>query len=471
MGTEIEQDRFRSDAWPEFSERLRNETEHLKELYKNEKCSRNAYVGGFEIEGWLVDEKMRPAPRNEEFLRRLHDDMASMELAKFNFELNNTPRPLCADAFGQFAAEMHHTCKTANETAENMRLRALSIGILPTLKPSDFCLENMSGLKRYRALNEQVLKERGGRPVELDIAGKNERLTMRHDSVMLEAAATSFQIHTQVPFESAHHYYNAAILASAASVAVSANSPFLFGKTLWHETRIPLFEQSVDTGEGLQRVSFGSGFAKESILECFDENVDAYDILLPILFDAEPEAFAHLRLHNGTIWRWNRPLIGFDEDGTPHFRIEHRVMPSGPTLVDMLANAAFYYGLAASLAPQCAQNRYPADFSAARSNFYAACRDGLDARIEWNDRKEKIRDLVLNTLLPLAREGLESMKIDEKDIERNLGIVETRVAKGQNGAVWQLAYVEKFGKDMQKMTEAYWHHQRIGEPVHTWSVR
>lgn len=471
MGTEIGHSHFRADEWPRFTERLEEETALLKEKASGSICPHDStLVGGFEIEAWLVDKQMRPAPRNTEFLEYLHDDMASMELAKFNFELNNTPQQLCGDAFGRFAEEMHATCHTANATAERLGLRALTIGILPTLEPSDFCLENMSELKRYRALNEQVLRERGGRPVELDITGEKEHLKIRHNSVMLEAAATSFQIHTQVPFEQAHHYYNASIIASAATVAVSANSPFLFGKALWHETRIPLFEQSVDTGEGLPRVSFGSGFAKESILECFDENLMVYDVLLPILFDEKAEKFAHLRLHNGTIWRWNRPLVGFDGNGTLHFRIEHRVMPSGPTLVDMLANAAFYYGLVASLARMCEEGDCPCNFATARSNFYTACRKGLQAGIHWRGKRKNVRELVLQSLLSLAREGLDSMKIDKKEIGKYLGIVESRVEKGQNGAVWQLEYIKRFGDSMQKMTEAYWHHQQIGEPVHTWSI-
>ncbi|WP_456451399.1 hypothetical protein [Hydrogenimonas sp.] len=470
MGTEIERTHFGPHEWPRFAERLENETKLLHEMVGRAECSAAAPVGGFEIEAWLTDGAMRPAPMNGPFLERLHDEMASMELAKFNFELNNTPQPLCSDAFARFARQMHRHCHTANETAEELGLRALTIGILPTAEPSDFCLANMSELKRYRALNEQVLRERGGRPVTLDIAGERERLVMRHDSVMLEAAATSFQIHTQVPCERAHHYYNAAILASAATVAVSANAPFLFGKELWHETRIPLFEQSVDTGEGLPRVSFGSGFADGHILECFDENLAAYDILLPILFDQKARSFAHLRLHNGTIWRWNRPLVGFDADGTPHFRIEHRVMPSGPTLVDMLANAAFYYGLAETLAARCEAGDFPADFETARANFYEAARRGLEAVVTWEGEARGIGELTLRTLLPLAKEGLSRLGLEARDIARYLGIVEHRVEKRQNGAAWQKAYIEKHGKDMRNMTLAYWHHQRRGEPVHTWSL-
>jgi hypothetical protein len=56
-------------------------------------------------------------------------------------------------------------------------------------------------------------------------------------------------------------------------------------------------------------------YARESILECFEANRTRYPVLLPAVMDEPPESLAHLRLHNGTIWRWNRPLIGFDEQG------------------------------------------------------------------------------------------------------------------------------------------------------------
>ena len=471
MGTEIGHTYFENDDWPEFAERLARETETLRQVVAAGKHSKSVPVGGFEIEAWLCDAGMRPAPRNAEYLECLNSELAMMELAKFNFELNNTPQPLSGDAFARFSDEMHRTCRRANRTAESMGIRALTIGILPTVEPGDFCMENMSQMKRYEALNAQIFKERFGRPVELDIAGEHEALKLSHDSVMLEAGATSFQIHTQVPFAQAHHYYNASILASAPMVAVSANSPFLFGKQLWHETRIPLFEQAVDTGEGLSRVSFGSGFAKENLLECFEENARAYDILLPILFDAESEPFGHLRLHNGTIWRWNRPLIGFDGDGALHFRIEHRVMPAGPSLIDMLANAAFYYGVAAMLTETCAGGEAPCEFETAQRNFYGAARSGLGAEIVWNGRSLPVQKLILDELLPLAETGLNVLGIDGTDAAHYLGIIEARVRSSQNGAGWQIGFAQRHGRDMRKMTEAYWRHQQTGEPVHTWEIK
>lgn len=471
MGTEIGSTFFKKDDWASFSRRLRQETELLKQRVAAGEHSKSLPIGGFEIEAWLCDRAMRPVPLNDLFLERFKNELATMELAKFNFELNNTPCKLTRDAFTVFAKEMHSTCLRASALADAMRIRALTIGILPTLKPSDFNTENMSRMKRYEALNTQIFQERGGRPVELDIAGVYESLQMRHDSVMLEAAATSFQIHTQVPFERAHHYYNASILASAPMVAVSANSPFLFGRQLWHETRIPLFEQAVDTGEGMNRVSFGSGFAQKSLVECFEENVRAYDILLPILFDEETEPFSHLRLHNGTIWRWNRPLIGFDDDGTLHFRIEHRVMPAGPSLVDMLANAAFYYGVATVLSDASAEGETACDFATARRNFYEAARSGLDAEIRWEGEALPVKTLILETLLPKARKGLEQLGIDANDIDHYLDIIEARTRTGRNGAHWQMAYANLHGRDMGKMARAYWHHQQTGEPVHTWEIK
>lgn len=470
MGTEIGRTSFGDKDWSTFAQRLEAETRLLKHSIETGRYSQRSAVGGFEIEAWLCGKAMRPVPRNAEFLKRLDSDLGTMELARFNFELNSTPRALHGRAFQAFSEAMHRTCKDVNAVAEAMGMKVVTTGILPTVQPGDFCLENMSAMKRYEALNAQIFKARSGRPVTLQIIGETDTLKLRHHSVMLEAAATSFQIHTQVPYAQAHHYYNASILVSAVMVAVSANAPFLFGKRLWHETRIPLFEQAVDTGEGAARVSFGSGFAQEGLLECFEENVRDFDILLPILFDADNDPFAHLRLHNGTLWRWNRPLIGFDEDGTLHFRIEHRVMASGPSLVDMLANAAFYYGAAMTLSDACAAGEFACDFETAKRNFYAAAHHGLEATIVWQGQSLPVRDVILQTLLGASRRGLARLGIDEADCNHYLGIIEARTHSGRNGARWQLDFADRHGGDMQAMTTAYWQHQQTGAPVHTWEV-
>jgi len=470
MGTEIERISFDESEWPVFARHVEEETALLERKAERGESSLSLPVGGFEIEAWLVDEKMRPVKANKAFLEACGSELATMELAQFNFEINNTPQTLRGDAFKKFAAEMRETCEHARSVAENMGMHTLAIGVLPTLQPDDFCLENMSDMKRYKALNEQVLKERQGKALKIDIEGREKKLKFEHDSVMLEAAPTAFQVHTQIGYDMAHHYYNASILASAATVALSANSPYLFGRELWHETRIPLFEQSVDTGEGKKRVSFCSGFAKESIMECFRENIEDYDVLLPIFFETEAEKFEHLKLHNGTIWRWNRPLVGFDRDDTPHFRIEHRVMAAGPTLVDMLANAMFYYGLTMMLAEEVREGDFPCDFGEAERNFYSAAKEGLVSEVLWKRKRVKLRKLILECFLPMAREGLIRLEMDGDDIELYLGIIEARVKNGRNGAAWQIAYIRKYGEDMEKMTEAYRRHQQRGYPVHTWEV-
>jgi len=470
MGIEIEHTHFKAEAWSHFSERLAEETALLKECYRSGVCSAHPPVGGFEIEAWLLDKRMRPVGENVSFLEQLDSELATYELATFNFELNNTPLPLEGRVFSQFLKEMQLLCRRATEAAEALDIRILNIGTLPTLKQFDLCMANMSPMKRYHALNEQILRERNGRDIILDITSDKAHLTLSHSSMMMESATTSFQVHTQVPYDKAHHYYNASILASAVTVALSANAPLLFGKLLWHETRIPLFEQSVDTGEGLKRVSFGNGFAKESIMECFTENLERYDILLPIHFDSEVSQFEHLRLHNGTIWRWNRPLVGFDRDGTAHFRIEHRVMSSGPSLIDMLANAAFYYGIETMLAQSCEVGEFACDFATAEQNFYTAAREGLGSDVKWQGEQLPMRQLILEKLLPLAKKGLEQLKIDPKDSETYLSIIESRAQTGQNGAAWQLAYLERYGDDMERLTHAYWQHQQEGNAVHTWEI-
>ena len=275
---------------------------------------------------------------------------------QFNVELNVDPQALNDKALSRLHQGLQQTWDDCQRVAAGLHARLVMTGILPSVSQQDLTLANMSELKRYRALNEQVLRLREGKPLMLDIHGR-EHLNLSHQDVMLESAATSLQLHLKVAVEDAVRYYNAAQIVSAPLVAASGNSPFLFGRQLWDETRIPLFEQSVEVGGfagasrgPVRRVSFGTGYAKESLFECFVENEQHFPVLLPIQFDEPGREMRHLRLHNGTIWRWNRPLVGYDDDGTPHLRIEHRVLPAGPTVIDSIASAAFFYGLVHALA-------------------------------------------------------------------------------------------------------------------------
>ncbi len=477
MGQEIRETHFTPEDFEAYAASLRGETELLGEWFEQGIFSARDRMGGFELEAWLIDGAARPAAINEQFLARLDNPMVVPELARFNVELNDYPQHLWGSALSRFEASLGATWERCRRVAAELDARLLMIGILPTVREADLTQANMSDMKRYRALNEQVLRLRGGQPLELDIHG-HEHLKTAHKSVMLESTTTSFQLHLKVHPRDAVRAYNAALVLSAPMVALAANSPYLFGHDLWDETRIPLFEQSVAVGGiagashgPMRRVTFGSGYVRKSIYECFLENEQHYPVLLPMTFHEGLEQMSHLRLHNGTIWRWNRPLIGFDYDGIPHLRIEHRVVPGGPTVVDAIANAAFFFGLSKALIDAGTPPEQQLPFDRARDNFYTAARHSLEASITWLDgAKVPIRSLILEQLLPLARSGLETLEIDALDIDKYLGIIEGRVRGARTGAAWQRAYVARHGASMEALTEAYYQCQEGGQPVHEWSL-
>ena len=476
MGDEISHSQFSDADFEAFRERLAAETELLGRWFEEGAFSADAPMCGLELEAWLIDRQARPASVNRDFLDAMGDPMVVPELAQFNVELNVQPQRLRGQALSRLRRQLDATWRESERVAAGIGgSRLMMIGILPSVRQQDLSLDNMSRLERYRALNEQVLRLREGKPIRLEIHGR-EHLSLVHEDVMLESATTSLQLHLKVEQRLAVRYYNAAQILSAPLVAAAANSPCLFGHQLWDETRIPLFEQAVEVGGfagaargPVRRVSFGTGYAKTSLFECFVENQQHFPVMLPMVYAGDERELRHLRLHNGTIWRWNRPLIGFDDDGTPHLRIEQRVMPAGPTVIDVVANAAFYYGLVEALVRADTPPESLLPFAAARDNFYAAARDGLEAQITWLDgRKGPAQGLLLDRLLPLARHGLELLEIDAGEREHYLSIVRQRVANACTGAAWQRAWLARHGRDMQGLTEAYYTRQRRGEPVHGW---
>ncbi len=478
MGEEIGSDHFRQKDFQRFLSSLSRETSLLGDWFDQGVFSDTGKVGGFELEAWLVDANGQPSAINESYLSLTEASGLPVvpELSRFNVEINSEPRALQGKVLSQMHAELKNTWQQCCGLAQQLDASLMMTGILPTIKESELILANMSNVKRFRALNEQVLRLRNGRPLEIDIQG-SESLQMSHGDVMFESAATSFQLHFQVEISQSARYYNAAHILSAPMVAISANSPYLFGRDLWDETRIPLFEQAVAMADvygrdGAQagRVTFGAGYIESSVYECFLRNLGCYPILLPSLTDAPVEQLSHLRLHNGTIWRWNRPLIGFDESGKPHLRIEHRVVPAGPTVIDSIANAALFYGALEAMASADVAPETRLGFEQARENFYAAAKHGLNAEVVWLDgKKVPILSLLQQQVLPLARQGLEKLGIDRDDMDLYLGVIEGRIKKQTNGAVWQRAYVARHGADMVQLTQAYHERQQQGQPVHEWS--
>lgn len=473
MGQEITGSAFSTEDREQFARRLAAETRLARDCFRAGGFADHARMAGFELEAWLLDRNFFPAPCNQSFLARLASPLVVAELSRFNIELNGTPQPLQGMALSALETELAATWNRCVATAHDDEATVVAIGTLPTLREADLNLANMTPANRYVALNREVLRMRGGRPLSLDIRGPNGQLLTTHSDVMLEAATTSFQVHLQVPATQVARHLNASMLLSAPLVALSANAPFLFGRRLWHETRVPLFEQSVDCGDDahpeLRRVTFGRGYVGADPTELLADNEAHYPALLPMLSDAVPGSFAHLRLHNGTLWRWNRLLIGFDDTGAPHLRIEQRVMPAGPSVPDMLANAAFYYGAVHMLATATAPPEAALPFHEARDNFYRAARDGLDARLTWLHGHQIGAAELLEQLLPLAREGLQRQDIAGNDIDRYLDLLAVRLRTRRNGAAWQIAHHERY-RDFFRLTADYLEHQRSGMPVHEWPV-
>ncbi len=475
MGEEITYSRFVKADYQQFEKRLKQETHILEQWFDNHTLSSKAPIAGYELEAWLIDDNASPCPHNDTFLEQANDPLISPELAKFNIELNAEPHSFNATLLSNFEQQLKQLWDKCQNISNNIGCHMMGIGILPTLKDSDLSLENISSLDRYRALNEQVLRQRKGEDIRLKING-NEHLEVEHKDVMLEAASTSLQIHLQIPQDQAVRYYNASIVLSAPLVAVGANAPFMFNKDLWYETRIPVFEQSVDVGGiggaasgPVHRVSFGSGYARESLFECFSENIEHFPILLPVSYDSEPEQLHYLRLHNGTIWRWNRPLIGFDQDGTPHLRIEQRVISSAASIVDNIANIAFYYGLVQYYATSSEPPEDSLSFADAKDNFYRTAQIGLNHRLLWTDgNRYTVKQLVLDKLLEQAGAGLYQLGISETDSKRYLGIIESRISNEQTGTQWQRKFTELHGRDMQLLTFSYYRNQQHNKPVHEW---
>lgn len=470
MGDEIERRHFDAVDFSRFRRLLKQETDHLQSLMESDRFSTRGDIIGFELEAWLVGHDGKPIAANKKFLNALKNPLVVPELSQFNVELNGSPSSLTGNVFTRLHDELLSTWEDCQTTANSLDCKLVQIGILPTIAQNLLTSEHMSEMVRYQALNDRLMALRDGSEIEIRIDGKDELLDIKHDDVMLEAAATSFQIHLQCKPERAIRDFNAAIVASAPMVALSANSHYLFGKALWSETRIPLFEQAIDIGtRHLNRVYFGSDYVNESLMEVFAANLHDHAILLPYV-QAEPlHKYAHLRFQNGTIWRWNRPLIGFDYDGQPHLRIEHRTVPSGPTIKDCIANCAAFIGFVRALVDRTVPIEQEIPFEIAKENFYAAATHGLDAEITWtNGANVKIADVITEELIPAAKQALMTAHVPEDECKLFLGIILDRVRSGLNGTTWQQKWIAKHGRDFPKLTLDYTRLQETNQPVHTW---
>lgn len=445
---------------------------------------------GAEQEMFLIDKNLRPAPQAIEVLEEANDQRLTTEIARFNLEANLTPLELNGLCFSEMQDELDELIGLVRDSANLHNANVLLAGILPTLQKSDLSLENLTPVSRYHELNRGVIAMRGG-PLSIHIKGLDE-LQLTHDNIMMESCNTSFQVHFQSNPENFVNHYNIAQAISAPVLAVAVNSPLLFGHRLWNETRVALFQHSTDVRTRPQqtrsqptRVSFGDQWLKNSVVELFHEQIARFRPIMisqpdenpfQVLARGEIPNLSALRMHNGTVWRWNRACYGV-ADGVPHLRIENRVLPSGPTTVDEIANAAFFIGLMLALPAEYGDISERMSFDDAKSNFFRAARHGLDAQFNWIDgQSHSASSLIRDILIPLARQGLLEASVDPADVDRYLDIIEDRARCRQTGARWLTTSLSRMDKKTpkdvrsQRITAAILSNQRSGKPVHQWEI-
>lgn len=486
MGEEVEAQEFSRADRTHHRERVRRNLDVFARMLREDRFDTDDPMTGLEVELNLVDEAEDPALKNAQALEAIADPAFQTELGQFNIEINVPPAKLREGGLTTFEETLRRSLNDAEEKSSAVGAHMVMIGILPTLAEGHMTLDSLSANPRYKLLSEQILDARG-EDITISVDGV-ERLRTTADSIVPEAACTSTQFHVQTSPEMFAEYWNASQAIAAVQLAVAANSPYLLGKELWRETRIPLFEQATDTrSEELQaqgvrpRVWFGERWIN-SVFDLFEENVRYFPALLPVSDDEDPLAvlesggtpkLAELRLHNGTIYRWNRPVYDI-AGGVPHLRVENRLLAAGPTVADTMANAAFYFGLVRALAEGERPLWSQMSFSAAEENFHVAARHGIDAQVYWPGVGQvRATELVLRRLLPLARDGLQSWGAAEDEIDRLLGIIEQRCLRGVNGAEWFVGRVraeggrERFAA-LRAALRDYRERMHTNEPVHTW---
>ncbi len=486
MGEEVDAQEFTRADRTRHREKVRRNLDVFARMLREEAFDTDDPMTGLEVELNLVDERGDPALRNAEVLEAIADPDFQTELGQFNIEINVPPARLRERGLTTFEDTLRRSLNDAHTKSSEVGADLVMIGILPTLADGHMHRESLSGNPRYRLLSEQILDARG-EDITINIGG-HERLATTADSIVPEAACTSTQLHVQTSPDQFASYWNASQAISAIQLAVGANSPYLLGKELWRETRIPLFEQATDTrseelkSQGVRpRVWFGERWIT-TVFDLFEENVRYFPALLPITDEEDPlevlEAggtprLSELRLHNGTIYRWNRPVYDVS-NGVPHLRVENRVLAAGPTVADTIANAAFYFGLVRALAESERPLWSQMSFSAAEENFHVAAQQGIDAQIYWPGVGQvQATELVLRRLLPLAQEGLEAWGASAEEIDRMLGIIEQRCLTGRNGAEWFTRQMhQRTGEDrydaLRAVTLDYAERMHTNEPVHTW---
>ena len=473
-----------------FTKAVLSDLQALEKMLAGGQMEQNALRIGAEQEIFLVDSAMHPAPLVMEILEHAKDERLTTEIGRFNIEANLTPLDFSGDCLSKLENELHEVVAVVKKSAQNFDADAVLCGILPTIHESDLVEANLTPSPRYTEMNRILTALHGGERL-IHIKGLDE-LRLHLKDTFIEFCNTSFQVHLQVGINEFVKYYNWAQAITAPVLAAAVNSPLLLGHRLWHETRLALFQHAVDERSPTHharnrqaRVTFGRDWARDSIIDVFHEDVARYRIIFSReLEENSMESLASgkipqlhaWRMHNGTIWRWNRPCYGV-MNGVPSLRIEARFLPAGPTVLDEMANAAFFLGLMMALPEEFGDAAEKMSFDDAKTNFFSAARFGLKSQIVWLDGESyRAKNLIADELLPRARRGLEKVGVDAGDIERYLGVLEERVAQEKTGARWMLdslCAMDKRAKKnvrMRSLTAAMKANQETGEPMHKWSL-
>ncbi len=489
MGQKIDQASINQETVNQFQQRLDKQLQSLKHLLAMPCFDRNQYSIGAELEVNLVNSgSLTPSPINQELLNSINHPQLQEELNKFNLEINSLPVAATSGAINTIGDEFSNFMQKITEHAQQFNARPLLIGILPTLSQQYLLPEYKTEIPRYQSLADSLLNMRGGEPFQVEIHG-DESIKLQSNDVTLEGANTSLQIHLRVPASKLATIFNAAQLTTPLALAISANSPLLAGKRLWHETRIPLFKQSIDARQQHRnqwrepsRVTFGHGWLRQYPWEQFAEHIALYPPLLPKLYPEEVgeiPKLPELCLHHGTVWPWNRCVYSEHDGG--HLRIEFRALPAGPTVTDMLANIAYTLGLALGYTEHMENMLYKVPFRFAEYNFYRAAQHGLNAKILWPraDSQHAVEQPigeVIEKSLPIAEQGLKQLGLSDQEVRHYLGNIERRLGNKQNGAQWQLSCLEllqqSHDKDVAlvKMLGRYLEQSNSNLPVSEWSL-
>ncbi len=494
MSTGTIQQLISSDGKKNFLKCLMKDLRAMHYMLENDWFESDITRIGAEQEMVLVDrESYRPACIAPEVLEKTkHLPYLGGELARFNLESNMDPLVFEKDCFSVMHKELKHQISTIDKILEEFNARIVLTGILPTLQKKDLKIENLTPKDRYYALVDSINRELKGNAYELRLSGIDE-LMIRHDSPLLEACNTSFQVHLQVSPAEFAKMYNMALALTGPVLAISANSSLVFGRRLWHENRIALFQQSIDTRtshdhlrEKSPRVNFGNDWAHHSIMDIYREDIARFNVLMGFEIDEDsiekvkdkivPELYA-LRMHNSTVYRWNRPCYGISDTGKPHLRIENRVIPSGPTIIDEVANSAFWLGAMKGMDLAYDDMRRYMSYEDVRDNFFKAATHGVDSKFNWcGDSKISACDLILQEILPIAKSGLKHMKINEADIDTYMGVIEERAKKHTNGARWclraftALKKISSSDEALTTLTATMVENQNTDTPVSEWPM-